>query len=1172
MDDLGTTLALASIAADGSFATHDCDAPMISANGRFVVFHTLSQLSPADTNSLVDVYIRDLQNNLTERVSVSTDELPADADAMFARVSGNGRFVVFHSEAGNLVPQASPGIGRVYVRDRTNGTTVCASLDSTGTPVSALPDFHIEPNGRFVGFVSSDAALTGGVELGYPLVHIHDLVSGTTTLGSVALGGGLPNGAAQQPWLSDDAAHLVYVSAATNIVEGGTESLNKVYFVDRTTGSNDLMSRNQAGETGNDAHANPCIGGDGRNVTFSTSATNYFAGDTEVIDIILRERVPDRVRRGTPALNGAYADADCGATDRGSMLSRNGLSLVFESGAANLTSSDTNGLVDVYRRFIAICFVPTVSISSVSDTRVCLGSELTLGASAVGEAPLVLEWTKDGVPVVDPIDPGGPLLRVLEVSPSDAGTYVARASNPCGLGTSAGVSIIIEDYILPLPAALNLCVGGSASLYCEPQGVGPYTYRWYKNGQPTIQTTRGISFTQASADDVGEYSCLVTTPCGSIFSTSTLVSVVERRPELVQGLTDVVLCPGDSHQFTAVFDVPSGPIRYDWDTPRGQVETSTPSLTIDDATTLDVGQYRVVAVNACGNAVTESVSLTFSSAPTISRSPTSQSRCLNESVTFEIRVSGPRPMTYQWFHSGTPISGATEPYHQISRVTSASAGLYWCDVTSGCGTRRSAAATLTVNGCAGQPTPYYVRLLDGVVPDNQSSARGLNNLGTVVGTYQTPGFTAALPIRWDEGGSRVDLGPDSRVNAFAINDAEREVGFKRDSVTDPARAAYRDGSQPLRTLDHLFDWTPSSSTALDVNAAGEMVVTASSASGDVHRPYVFREPDTLEELSSLPGMLFFSASSIDDLGRCAGSLARIAPGFPRLPVVWNDATPELLALPAGSEDGEAKDLSGRWVVGAVDEFRTPVVWEYGNPRLLSTPPGTRRGAAERVNASGLMVGSVEMLTGQLEPILWRGDVRVSLNEVAQLPATWRLHYPSGISDSGWICGDARGPGGFPKAFVLLPYEYDIFIGGAPPTRSGSAAEFFVLTRNAASTRYQWYRAGGPLQNGDRISGATSYRLRIDPVQSGDAGEYHCMAVCDGVTYQSISKSFEVLPGPGCTGDADADGDIDLADLATVLVNFGLPEGATRGQGDFDGDGDVDLADLASLLVVFGGSC
>jgi len=53
------------------------------------------------------------------------------------------------------------------------------------------------------------------------------------------------------------------------------------------------------------------------------------------------------------------------------------------------------------------------------------------------------------------------------------------------------------------------------------------------------------------------------------------------------------------------------------------------------------------------------------------------------------------------------------------------------------------------------------------------------------------------------------------------------------------------------------------------------------------------------------------------------------------------------------------------------------------------------------------------------------------------------------------------------------------------------------------------------------------------------------------------------------GDADADGDVDDADLSLLLAHFGTSADATWGQGDFDDDGDVDETDLGFLLGTFG---
>jgi hypothetical protein len=52
-----------------------------------------------------------------------------------------------------------------------------------------------------------------------------------------------------------------------------------------------------------------------------------------------------------------------------------------------------------------------------------------------------------------------------------------------------------------------------------------------------------------------------------------------------------------------------------------------------------------------------------------------------------------------------------------------------------------------------------------------------------------------------------------------------------------------------------------------------------------------------------------------------------------------------------------------------------------------------------------------------------------------------------------------------------------------------------------------------------------------------------------------------------TGDANADGKVDLNDFGILKANFGT--GTTRAQGDFNGDAKVDLTDFGLLKENFG---
>jgi len=80
---------------------------------------------------------------------------------------------------------------------------------------------------------------------------------------------------------------------------------------------------------------------------------------------------------------------------------------------------------------------------------------------------------------------------------------------------------------------------------------------------------------------------------------------------------------------------------------------------------------------------------------------------------------------------------------------------------------------------------------------------------------------------------------------------------------------------------------------------------------------------------------------------------------------------------------------------------------------------------------------------------------------------------------------------------------------------------------------------------------------------------------DTITYPGWNvddlEIWGVVTTPPCAGDLDGDWDIDLADLALLLANYGM-SGAQYSDGDLDGDGDVDLADLSGLLAAYGAAC
>jgi Tol biopolymer transport system component len=92
-------------------------APQISADGRYVIFQSdATNLVGGDTNRLTDIFVRDLQAHTTVRVSVADNGDQTNARSVWTTISGDGRYVAFSSEASNLVGGDANGTYDIFVR------------------------------------------------------------------------------------------------------------------------------------------------------------------------------------------------------------------------------------------------------------------------------------------------------------------------------------------------------------------------------------------------------------------------------------------------------------------------------------------------------------------------------------------------------------------------------------------------------------------------------------------------------------------------------------------------------------------------------------------------------------------------------------------------------------------------------------------------------------------------------------------------------------------------------------------------------------------------------------------------------------------------------------------------------------------------------------------------
>ena len=124
-----------SVDSAGAQGNNSSDWPSISADGRYVAFDSwASNLVPGDANATDDIFVRDRVTGVTERVSVDSAGAEGNTGGDRPSISADGRYVSFHSVASNLVPEDTNATWDIFVRDRCMDGSCVATPTATPTP------------------------------------------------------------------------------------------------------------------------------------------------------------------------------------------------------------------------------------------------------------------------------------------------------------------------------------------------------------------------------------------------------------------------------------------------------------------------------------------------------------------------------------------------------------------------------------------------------------------------------------------------------------------------------------------------------------------------------------------------------------------------------------------------------------------------------------------------------------------------------------------------------------------------------------------------------------------------------------------------------------------------------------------------------------------------------
>jgi hypothetical protein len=324
--------------------------------GQFIVFTSTSDnmvSSPVVTLGTTETYLYDRINNKLTLVSQAGGQA-ANADAVGTTVSADGTKVPFYSAATNLGQTVSGSSDQVYLATLSNGTPslTLVSANTLGQPSNndfGTSGAWISSSGQFVGFDSDATDLVSPGPTATPQSYRRDVQGGTTIQASLTSSGGQPDSDNNLAVLSPDGSLVAFASDASNMLGPGSP-VGQMYDRNLSVPTTELLSAANGtnGPAPNNTSGSGAINvfsADNRFAVFDSLATNLAANDTHdgtVNDVFVRDRVSNTTVLADLLADGTQPNSGCG----NETISFNGKVVAFFTAASNFPAS--NGHNQIY--------------------------------------------------------------------------------------------------------------------------------------------------------------------------------------------------------------------------------------------------------------------------------------------------------------------------------------------------------------------------------------------------------------------------------------------------------------------------------------------------------------------------------------------------------------------------------------------------------------------------------------------------------------------------------------------------------------------------------------------------------------------------------------------------------------------------------------------------------
>jgi len=605
---------------------------------------------------------------------------------------------------------------------------------------------------------------------------------------------------------------------------------------------------------------------------------------------------------------------------------------------------------------------PSITAQPTNQT-VVVGQQATFAVVASGTAPLIYQWSKNGVAI-------GGATSASYTTPTtvlgDSGsTFSAAVSNGSGSVTSTSAvltvnPVLVAPSITAQPINQTVVVGQQATFAVVASGSAPLTYQWSKNGV-AISGATSASYTTPTTvigDSGSTFVSTVGNGSGSVTSTSAVLTVnpVPVAPSITTQPTNQTVVVGQQAIF-AVVASGTAPLTYQWSKNGVAINGATSASYTTPTTVLgDSGSTFVATVSNGSGYVTSNAALLIVNpipvAPSITIQPTNQTIVVGQQATFAVVASGTAPLAYQWSKNGVAINGATSAsYTTPTTVLGDSGSTFVSTVGNGSGSVTSTSAVLTVN-----PVPVAPSIT--AQPTNQTVNSGASASFTVAaGGYPIPTISWS---RSDDGGvtwSSV-LGASSATYGFIARSSDNNAFFRATATNSQGETNSNPATLKVSPSIYAGGLTGTSlgsnNSAIWTNGTGGIITNGYSQSvlsigelnGDIYAvslyPYGYWKNSTWN-MAQLPSgavngyvtSLALSGSDVYVGGYIYGNSNQHVPGY------WKNGIWTSLTATATGEDVSSMTVVGNNVYAGGYHSGTPGYWINGTwVGLPTSTPGS----------------------------------------------------------------------------------------------------------------------------------------------------------------------------------------------------------------------------------------